>query len=148
MDALLEIGLGLAGHHRGQMKDDVGTAGDGGACRRGIGDIGGAALDVADEFFRLLRRHDIDQRQLLDGAVVERPGAGADQPRSELAPDHSRGAGDEDVHRPIPVMPEVRAIGAPRRMIGRGALAVPFEARGACHRAGHFGPDPLARTSG
>src|SRR5580658_3968730 len=24
----------------------------------------------------------------------------------------------------------------------------PFEARGACHRAGHFGPDPLARTSG
>jgi len=23
----------------------------------------------------------------------------------------------------------------------------PFEARGACHRAGHFGPDPLARTS-
>gem|GEM_PF-2679652 len=24
----------------------------------------------------------------------------------------------------------------------------PFEAREACHRAGHFGPDPLARTSG
>ena len=24
----------------------------------------------------------------------------------------------------------------------------PFEGRGACHRAGHFGPDPLAATSG
>lgn len=24
----------------------------------------------------------------------------------------------------------------------------PFEARGACHRAGHFGLDPLARTQG
>jgi len=24
----------------------------------------------------------------------------------------------------------------------------PFEGRGACHRAGHFEPDPLAATSG
>jgi hypothetical protein len=31
---------------------------------------------------------------------------------------------------------------------GHGALAHPtFAHRGACHRAGHFGPDPLARTS-
>jgi hypothetical protein len=33
-----------------------------------------------------------------------------------------------------------------RGSLSRGRAS--FEARGACHRAGHFGPDPLARTSG
>src|SRR5262249_60231103 len=31
---------------------------------------------------------------------------------------------------------------------GMTAKPSPSEARGPCHRAGHFGPDPLARTSG
>ncbi len=36
----------------------------------------------------------------------------------------------------------------PRRATARAPRPASFEARGACHRAGHFGPDPLARTSG
>ena len=49
VDAFLEIELRLAGHHRGEMEDHVGPAGDGGARGRGVGDIGGAALDTAGE---------------------------------------------------------------------------------------------------
>jgi hypothetical protein len=36
----------------------------------------------------------------------------------------------------------------PSKGDGPDAPAASFEARGACHRAGHFGPGPLARTSG
>ena len=96
MDAFLEIELRLAGHHRGEMEDHVGPAGDSGTRRRGIGDIGGAGLDAAGKTLRLLRRADVDQRELVDRLAVER--AGSDQPRHELAPDHSGGAGDENVH--------------------------------------------------
>jgi len=52
--------------------------------------------------------------------------------------------------------PEVRAISAFTRVfdaLWRASKDArpgpsPFEGRGACHRAGHFGPDPLAATSG
>ena len=96
VDAFFEIELRLAGHHRGEMEDHVGPAGDSRARRRGIGDIGGAGLDAAGKSLRLLRRADIDQRELVDRLAVER--AGSDQARHELAPDHSGGAGDENVH--------------------------------------------------
>ena len=40
-------------------------------------------------------------------------------------------------------------LGAVRRASkGDGQGSISFEGRGACHRAGHFGPDPLAATSG
>ena len=96
MDAFLEIELRLAGHHRGEMEDHVGPADDGSTRRRGIGDIGGAALDTAGETLRLLRHADVDQRELVDRLAVER--ARSDQARHELAPDHSGGAGDQNVH--------------------------------------------------
>ena len=95
--ALVEIELGLAGHHAGQMKDHLGPAGDGGTHGRRIGDIGRGGLDFAGEFVGLLRGDDIDQRELVDGSAVER--AVSDEPRYELAPDHARGAGDENMHR-------------------------------------------------
>ena len=96
MDAFLEIELRLAGHHRGEMEDHVGPADDGSTRRRGIGDIGGAALDTAGETLRLLRRAYVDQREFVDRIAVER--AGSDQARHELAPDHSGGASDQNVH--------------------------------------------------
>ena len=43
--------------------------------------------------------------------------------------------------------PEVAAE-RPSKGDGPNASAASFEARGVYHRAGHFGPDPLARTSG
>ncbi len=94
--AFLEINFGLAGDDAGEMKDHIGAAGDRGACRFFIGNIGGRRLDLAVEPGRLLRRDDIDQGEPLDRLAVER--AIADQTRSELAPDHSGGAGNQNVH--------------------------------------------------
>ena len=96
VDAFFEIELRLAGHHRGEMEDHVGPAGDGGTRCRGVGNIGGAGRDAAGKSLRFLRRADVDQRELFDRLAVER--AGSNQTRHELAPDHSGGAGDENVH--------------------------------------------------
>src|SRR5258708_15757951 len=96
VDAFLEMELRLAGHHCGEREDQVGPPGDRGARRRGIGDIGGAGRDAAGKALRLLRSTDVDQRELVDRLAVER--AGGNEARHELAPDHSGGAGDENVH--------------------------------------------------
>src|SRR5580704_14829552 len=85
----------------GEMEDHVGPAGDSRARHRGVGNIGGAGRDAAGKTLRLLRRADIDQRELIDRLAVEP--AGSDHARHELAADHSGGAGDENVHS-LPVM--------------------------------------------
>ena len=53
-----------------------------------------ARLVAAGKSLRLLRRADIDQRELIDRLAVKR--TGSNQARHELAPDHSGGAGDEN----------------------------------------------------
>src|ERR1700692_851159 len=78
------------------MEDDVGPAGDSRTRGRGVGNIGGAGYDAAGKSLQFLRRADVDQRELVDRLAVER--AGSDQARHKLAPDHSGGAGDENVH--------------------------------------------------
>ena len=98
--ALLEIEFGLAGNNAGQMKDHVRPAGDGRVHGRRIGDIGGGGLHFAGKFFGPLRSDDVDQRQLLDRPAVKR--AIGDEARDELAPDHPRSAGYQNVHFRLP----------------------------------------------
>ena len=95
-DALLEIELGFAGNHAGKMKNHIRPAGDGGARGGRIGNIGGRAFDFAGEFFRLLRRAHIAEREPLDRPAVKRAVVG--EARDELAADHPGRAGNQNVH--------------------------------------------------
>ena len=94
--ALLEIELGFARHHAGEMEDHVRPRGEqlrGDARRR---QIVGARIDLARKPGRLLRRDHVGQRELVDGLAVQAAVLG--QPLGQLAADHARRAGDENVH--------------------------------------------------
>src|SRR5690349_2514240 len=103
--ALVEIDLGLAGDDAGEMEDRVGPGRDelfGLARRR---EIAGHDVDrgqrLAPRGWRRLRpAHHVVQRELVDRDAVER--AVGDEARGELAPDHARRAGDEDMHAVSP----------------------------------------------
>ena len=53
-------------------------------------------LDRRGEILRAWRNADVEQSEAVDRPAVER--AVSDQARRQLAPDHSRSAGDKDVH--------------------------------------------------
>ena len=94
--AFLEISFRFARDYAGEMEDHVWLLRHGlfrGAwCRK----IDGADLDVIGEAWRPLWHAQVDQRQLVDRLVAERP---IDcQAGGELAADHARSAGDQNVH--------------------------------------------------
>src|ERR1051325_1709031 len=78
------------------MEDHVRSAGDKLAARILARNVEGVGIDLAGEAGWRLRRHDIDQRELVDRLAVEPARDG--EPLGELAPDHAGRAGDENVH--------------------------------------------------
>ena len=96
--ALLEIGLGLAGDHRGEMEDHIRTTGHQLAARILARDVIRIGVGRAAEPRRHLRRHHVDQGELVDRLAVQP--AVRHETLGELAPDHAGGAGDENVHVP------------------------------------------------
>src|SRR6185436_17977300 len=90
--ALLEIRLGLARDDRRQVKDDVRARGDELFRLAGRGQVRDDAPGS--------RGHHVMQEQLM---VLR-------QPLAQLAADHSRGAGDEDLHQ---LGSQIRHQGAP-----------------------------------
>ena len=78
------------------MEDYVGAAGNRRSCGGQVGDVGGDRRDRRGEILRAWRNADVEQSEAVDRSAVER--AISDQARRQLAPDHSRGAGDKDVH--------------------------------------------------
>ena len=95
-DALLEIELGLSRNDRREMENNVRPPGDRRLCYCGLSDVGREGADDSRKFCRLLRSADVDERELLDRPAVEL--AGLNEARRQLAPDHPRGAGDQNVH--------------------------------------------------
>ena len=94
--------FGLAGHHAGEMKDDIGPAGDGGTHGRRIGNVGGGGLDFAGKSLGRCGATTSISVSFSIGWPLSAPSL--DEARGELAPDHAGGAGDENVHessRPV-----------------------------------------------
>jgi hypothetical protein len=94
--ALLEVGLGLARYHRGEVEDRVGAVLDqlaAGVLARNVERIG---VDFSAEAGGLRRCHHVDQREPVDRLAVQT--AVGDEALGQLAPDHAGRAGDEDVH--------------------------------------------------
>ena len=94
--AFLEIGFRLARHHAGKVKDHLRPLRDRFFRDTRRGEIGGAGLHVIGKARGPRRRDNVDQCQLFDSAAAER--SVDDQPLGELAADHARRAGDQDVH--------------------------------------------------
>jgi hypothetical protein len=94
--ALLEIGFRFARHHSGEMENNLRPAGDQLCRSAGRGKVAGRQFGLAGETRGLFRRHDVGQRQTVDRLAVEL--SVLDEPRGELAADHSRRAGDQNVH--------------------------------------------------
>src|SRR3954454_4344041 len=99
--ALLEIGLCFAGDDRRKMEDDIRTVGHQLAARILARNVERVGVDLAEKTRGRLRRHDVNQRELVDRLAVEP--ALVNDPRRQLAPDHARRAGNENVHcAPLP----------------------------------------------
>ena len=94
--AFVEIRLGFARHHGGEVEDHVGPPRDHGFGLAGGGQIRGDALDFSGESRRLSRGDDIDQHQLVDGFAIER--LVANEPLTELAADHPGRPDDQHLH--------------------------------------------------
>src|SRR2546423_7711681 len=101
--ALLEIGLGFAGHDRGEMKDRIRTTADQPAARILARYIERVSVDLAGKSRRRFRRHHIDQGELVDRLAVQPAVRG--EPLGQLAPDHARRPGNENVHAVVPPTP-------------------------------------------
>ena len=104
--ALLEVRLGLAGHHGRQMEDQIGPTRHQTLGLPRCSQVGGHQLDLTGGACGLLRRNHIGQGQSLDGTAPDVPVR--DQPGSQLATDHAGRAEYQDVHK-----------NSPQRMQGR-----------------------------
>ena len=98
--ALLEVRLGLTGHHGCEVEDQIGLARHqtlGLARRRQVGDD---RLDLSSGAGRRLRRNHIGQGHPFDGAATDVPVR--HQPGGQLAADHPGRTQDQDVQRNPP----------------------------------------------
>src|SRR3954471_4391111 len=99
--AFLEIGLSFARDDRREMENHVRLTGhqpEAGILARNVERV---RVDLAGKSRRMVRRHHIDQRELVDGLAVK--ASVADEAPGELASDHAGRAGDENVHWLIPL---------------------------------------------
>ena len=94
--ALVEIGLGLSGDHRGKQENDVRPRRNEFRGNVGRGKVEGVERNREGRVRRGLRRDDVDEMRMGDRAPGESPVAR--QPLSELPPDHARRADDEHFH--------------------------------------------------
>src|ERR1700722_1949668 len=94
--ALLEIKLRLSRDDRRKMKNNIRPPGDRCLYDCRFTNVGGEGADDARKFFWPFRSADVDKRKLLDRPAVER--TSLNKARRQLAPDHSRGAGNQNVH--------------------------------------------------
>ncbi len=94
--AFLEIRLGFAGHDGGQMEDHVGPARDRAGRRTGHRKIDRRGDEVRAAAGGRRRGADVGQRQARNRPAGER--AIVAQARRQLAADHARRAGAQDVH--------------------------------------------------
>src|SRR3954470_16569527 len=78
------------------MEDDIRTVGHQLAARILARNVERVGVDLAEKTRGRLRRHDVDQRELVDRLAVEP--ALVNDPRGQLAADHARRAGNENVH--------------------------------------------------
>src|SRR3954452_14175003 len=78
------------------MEDDIRTVGHHLAARILARNVERVGVDLAEKTRGRLRRHDVNQRELVDRLAVEP--ALVNDPRGQLAPDHARRAGNENVH--------------------------------------------------
>jgi hypothetical protein len=96
--AEVEVGLGRAAHHRGEMEHRVGVGRAHARERRRIGDV---ALDEGEALFlrRGGREGAVEQRDRGDRLAAELP-AREERPRQAKA-EEAAAAGDEDLHAAI-----------------------------------------------
>src|SRR5262245_59404780 len=109
--AEIEIDLGAARGHAGEMKDHGRPRHDRLLRDTGIGDVSGDHVHARGKDAGLGRRDDIGQRHRRDRLPIQHPLTR--KPFGELAPDHARGTGDEDVHGHV-----LSRFPAPRQRIG------------------------------
>ena len=98
--ALVELGLGLAGDDRGEMKDHLGPTGNQRRRGAGIGKVGRHDLDRDRRICGLGGRHHVLQRHA--GDVVLAEAAVAQQPFGQFAADHAGGAENKNMQDPSP----------------------------------------------
>jgi hypothetical protein len=97
---LVELGLGLAGDDRREMKDHLRPVRDQRFRRAGIGEIGGHDADRDRDIRRLGGRHHVLQRHA--GDFVRAEAAVAQQPFSQFAADHAGAPKNQNVQDPSP----------------------------------------------
>ena len=95
--ALVEVRLGLARHHTGQVEYHVGLASDELSSGSGVDQVGDNAF-LARGTSRC--RHDVHQIHRIDRLVAEQ--AVGPQAVRQLSADHPGGARDQDAHQPRP----------------------------------------------
>ena len=78
------------------MEDDIGTIREQLSGHPVLRQIGAAHVDAERRGFRPVRLHEVRQRELRDRRAGER--AVARESSGELAPEHPRGADDQDAH--------------------------------------------------
>ena len=94
--ATLEVSLGLARDHRGEVEDDVWTGRQQTVCGFGDSKVGNDRLGVEGRRRWLRGLDNVDQRDLADGRGPER--AVARETLDKPAAEHPRGAEDQDAH--------------------------------------------------
>src|SRR4030081_47563 len=104
--ALVEVELGLARHHAGEVEDHIRARRQELLGFARVGEIADKNVERRPRLRALLQRligkpHDVVERQLVDWLPMQR--AVRDQPQGQLAPDHARRAGDEDMQGALPL---------------------------------------------
>ena len=94
--ALVEIQLRLAGHDRGEMKDDVRPVRDQAFGERRIGDVAGIRAHRETGVRKRRWRNDVDRHQRIDRRSAD--GAITREALAQLAPDHSGRARHKYLH--------------------------------------------------